>query len=209
MGIFGTFLALGWIGSNLIKEGFDQRKLDKQYNDSHKDSRIYQRDGKYYDSVTGKRVIETYRNDRETGKTFKVWQDLYDYNPDHFVYEEGREKWNKDNDEWDSKIKAIQLEKNPVYLREAEENNLRFAKYVLPHTPGSHLVQEGYIDRLEKVNNESERTFYLPEREYRMNYLMRSARVNHNNVWASDGGYLCYKPYGGIFAYLDDKYEEG
>ena len=206
MGIFGTFLALGWIGGNLIKESFDQKRIDKAANDSMHDDRIYMKNGKWYDSVTGKRVMDSYIKDPVTGGVSQVWVDVYGKSNGDYVYNRGRTKWEKENEEWKAIIEKAQAERDPGYLKEAEENGLRFAKCVLPYRPGIRLIQEGYIDRMEAVKDSKEQTYYAKERYYNEVFVMRKMIINHNNIWSPDGYYICRSVCGKTFAHFDDKY---
>lgn len=208
MGLFFRFIALGCFGGSIIKDKINTNKDDRLYNKSHKESRIYQRNGKYYDSVTGKRVISHYIKDPVSGETSKIWKDLYDHNQEHIIYNEGRERWNNENNKWKQMIEEARSIKNPIYLQEAEEQNLRFAKCVLPYFDGARIIAEGYIDRLEKINPGKERKYYFAERYHNWKYCMRSIHVGPNKMWTKKDGFLCYKPLGGTFAYLDDKYME-
>ena len=195
MGIFGTFLALGWIGGNLIKESFDQKRIDKAANDNMHDDRIYMKNGKWYDSVTGKRVMDSYIKDPVTGGTSQVWVDVYGKFDDGYVYNRTRTKWEKENEEWKAIIEKAQAERDPVYLREAEEKELRFAKCVLPYRPGIRVIQEGYFDRMENVCEGKERIYYTPHF-----HSMKPMEFNHNHMWV--GGYGLHPD-----GFVDSKYD--
>jgi hypothetical protein len=201
MGIFGTFLALGWLGGNLINDSIKQSKLDRSYNEQHKGERIYSYGGKYYDRETGKRVTSRIIKDPVSGLTSTVWVNLY--GDDTIVYNEGRHNWKTENDAWKAKIEAEQMKKNPQFLREAEENGLRFAKYILPYRPGIRIVQEGYIDRMEEVKEGKERQYYMGE--YHMGKtILRRVQFEHNR-WKPANGYCTYI-YGMGPAYTTEKY---
>lgn len=184
MGVFGAFLAFGWIGGNIVKESIDRTKMDNDFNERHKEDRIYMRNGKYYDNVTGKRVTDSFIKDPIMGTTARVWSVVGDYKPGDWLYNETRDKWEKENKIWKEKIEAEQAEKNPVYLKEAEENKKRFAKYVLPYRPGIRRIYEGYIDRLEEPDNKGERKYYMPEGFGSCSY-MREMEFNHNHMWVN------------------------
>ena len=119
------------------------------------------------------------------------------------VYNEGRRNWETENDAWKVKIEAEQMKKNPQFLREAEENGLRFAKYILPYRSGIRIVQEGYIDRMEEVKEGKERQYYMGE--YHMGKtILRRVQFEHNR-WKPANGYCTYI-YGMVPAYTTEKY---
>lgn len=202
MGILGTFLSLGWIGGNLIHDSIKTAQIDQSYNNQHQGERIFSHGGKYYDRETGKRVTSRIIKDPVTGLTSTVWVNLY--GDDTIVYNQGRHKWEMENEMWKKKIEAAQAEKNPQYLKEAEENGLRFAKYILPYRPGIRIVQEGYIDRMEEVKEGEERHYYQGEYHFG-EYNLRRVEFKHN--WWKAGHWLCKSS---VYVLLDatttDKY---
>ena len=205
MGILGTFLGLGWLGGNLFKDYTRKSKIDDYYNNCVREpeDRIYMRNGKYYDRVTGKQVICFYIKDEEIGGTAKVWAAVGCYAPGVYVYNETRDRWERENEEWKEKIESAQKENNEKWLKEAEEQGRRFAKCILPYRPGIRKVCEGYIDRMYTGNLE---LYYMAAYDG-MKKTVRTAEFKSGR-WIDIGGFATDPFFHIVSAGIDDEYDD-
>lgn len=158
MGILGAFLAVGWLGGNLVKDATKTAKVTPAMNAGLPD-RIEWRNGNYYDTVTGKRVRRDFFNDPITGiKNTEMWVNA---KTGSVIYVPSREKYASEQDKIKREIEEAKAENDAVWLQEAIDNNLRFAKVIIPYKEGVKEVKQGYFDRKQIVEREEDRKYYV------------------------------------------------
>lgn len=192
MGVLGTFLSFGWIGGNLVKEGIDNIKIEDSINKTLP-KRILYKNGKYYDCVTGKQVMRYFGDDNVTNKrSVEKWLDI---KTGEEIYIPSRDGFFESQKRIRNQIEELSNSMNCVWLDEAVENNLRYAKAVLPYNVGIKEVQLGYTDRHDTENGK----YYLSKSTLCSKYSEMYGIVFKNGLWRSDGVWTGH--------YLEEKYE--
>lgn len=195
MGIFGAFLAIGWLGGNLIKDTSTKAKITPAMNRGLGD-RIEWRNGKYYDTKTGQRVVMDFFNDPVTGRNNSlIWVKP---RTGFIVYNPHREEFYAKQEEAKKEIERLKAEKDVIWLQEAIDNNKRFAKVILPFKDGVCEAVEGYIDRLQKISDETDRNYYIKSNRYGVGERLFKAIIEKGH-WIE---------YSGTSYYTFDKYDE-
>ena len=185
MGIFGAFLAVGWLGGNLIKDASTKAKITPAMNRGLGD-RIEWRNGKYYDTKTGQRVVMDFFNDPVTGRNNSlIWVKP---RTGHIVYNPHREEFYAKQEVAKKEIERLKAEKDAIWLQEAIDNNKRFAKVILPFKDGVCEVVEGYIDRRQVVENEEDRKYYIAKECCKSGVYDMWNAVIENGHWKASYG---------------------
>lgn len=195
MGVIGTFLSLGWIGGNLIKDAISNAEVGANVN-KILGPQIEYRNGNYYSTRTGRRVFKTFETDYVTGEIWETWVDA---KTQIEVYSPGREKFEEKQKKVIEEINKAKDEKDAIWLQEAIDNNRRYAKVILPYKPGATRVEEGYIDRKEKTSG-SPRKYYVTWPDVVTHKMMIYEGVFRNGYWHTG-------PYW-TMSYEDEKYDK-
>lgn len=195
MSVIGTFLSLGWIGGNLIKDAISNAEVTSNAN-KILGPQIEYRNGKYYSTRTGRRVIKTFETDYVTGEVWGIWVDAKTQTE---IYSPGREKFEEKQKKVIEEINKAKDEKDAIWLQEAIDNNRRYAKVILPYKAGATGVEEGYIDRKEKTNGAT-RKYYVTWPDVVTHKMMIYEAVFRNGYWHKDTYWT--------MNYVDEKYDK-
>lgn len=196
MSVIGTFLSLGWIGGNLIKDAISNAEVGANVN-KILGPQIEYRNGNYYSTRTGRRVFKTFETDYVTGEVWETWVDAKTQTE---VYSPGREKYEEEQKKVRADINKAKAEKDAIWLQEAIDNNLRYAKVILPYQEGTTIIKEGYIDRKEKADG-TPRKYYVTWPDAATHNMMIYEAVFRNGFWHRSN-------YWTTMNYVDEKYDK-